>query len=356
MSALRVAARGRQGARGGPYLPARDPLLGVDGRPGPRRIGQGGPHRDGELWHRHRAHPRGRRRVAPRRRRNPLADEHSAAARRAPSPPDPGRRRAGRGRAAVRGSARRRSRGVARRSRRAGGSEVQGCRSHRATLAHRHREEGSRGGKGGVEASREQGGPADPHRRSGGEGPPGGALGRRPALAVTGRERIVPALAAAAVLARKLDGHVGMLKVGLELFVAHGRAAVDAVKTVSLPVFLDLKLHDIPNTVEAAARGAATIGAALLTVHATGGSAMIRAARRGLEAGAKGPLPPKLLAVTILTSLGEDDLGALGISGSPADAALRLARLALEAGADGVVCSPAEVGLLRRELGPKPLL
>jgi len=178
---------------------------------------------------------------------------------------------------------------------------------------------------------------------------------------VTGRERIVaaldvPDLAAAAVLARKLDGHVGMLKVGLELFVAHGRAAVDAVKTVSLPVFLDLKLHDIPNTVEAAARGAATIGAALLTVHATGGSAMIRAARRGLEAGAKGPLPPKLLAVTILTSLGEDDLGALGISGSPADAALRLARLALEAGADGVVCSPAEVGLLRRELGPKPLL
>jgi len=173
---------------------------------------------------------------------------------------------------------------------------------------------------------------------------------------VTGRERIVAALdvpdpAAAADLARKLDGHVGMVKVGLELFVAHGKAAVDAVKSVSLPVFLDLKLHDIPNTVEAAARGAAGLGAALLTVHASGGAAMIRAAKRGL-----GAAPTRLLAVTILTSLGEDDLGAVGISGPASQAALRLARLAVSAGADGIVCSPAEVGLLRRELGPGPLL
>jgi orotidine-5'-phosphate decarboxylase len=178
---------------------------------------------------------------------------------------------------------------------------------------------------------------------------------------VTGRERIVAALdvpdpAAAAELARKLDGHVGMVKVGLELFVAHGKAAVDAVKRFSSPVFLDLKLHDIPNTVEAAAREAAGLGAALLTVHASGGESMIRAARRGLEAGAKGARPTRLLAVTILTSLAEDDLGAVGISGSPAEAALRLARLAVGAGADGVVCSPVEVGLLRRELGPSPLL
>jgi len=176
---------------------------------------------------------------------------------------------------------------------------------------------------------------------------------------VTGRDRIVVALdvpdpAAAAELARKLDGHVGMVKVGLELFVAHGKAAVDAVKTVSLPVFLDLKLHDIPNTVEAAARGAAGLGAALLTVHASGGAAMIRAARKGLEA--KGTRSTRLLAVTVLTSLGADDLGAVGISGSPAEAVLRLARLAISAGADGVVCSPAEVALLRRELGPGPLL
>ena len=179
---------------------------------------------------------------------------------------------------------------------------------------------------------------------------------------MSGRERIVaaldlPDLAAAAELARKLAGHVGMLKVGLELFVAHGRAAVEAVKTVSLPVFLDLKLHDIPNTVEAAAREAAGLGAALVTVHASGGAAMIRAARRGLQAGAKAATSaPKLLAVTVLTSLAEDDLGAIGMSGSPADAASRLARLAVGAGADGVVCSPAEVGLLRRELGPGPLL
>ena len=180
---------------------------------------------------------------------------------------------------------------------------------------------------------------------------------------MTGRDRIVAALdvpdpAAAAALSRKLAGHVGMLKVGLELFVAHGRAAVDAVKPVSLPVFLDLKLHDIPNTVEAAARGAAALGAALLTVHAGGGTAMIRAARRGVEASAKeaGTPPARIIAVTILTSLAEDDLRATGISGSAGEAALRLARLALAAGAEGVVCSPAEVGLLRRELGPGPLL
>jgi orotidine-5'-phosphate decarboxylase len=111
---------------------------------------------------------------------------------------------------------------------------------------------------------------------------------------VTGRDRIVAALdvpdpSAAAELARKLDGHVGMVKVGLELFVAHGKAAVDAVKTVSLPVFLDLKLHDIPNTVEAAARGAAGLGAALLTVHASGGAAMIRAAMLALARLFDGP-------------------------------------------------------------------
>jgi orotidine-5'-phosphate decarboxylase len=182
-------------------------------------------------------------------------------------------------------------------------------------------------------------------------------------VALTGRERIVaaldvPDLAAAAELSRKLAGHVGMLKIGLELFVAHGKAAVDAVRPAGLPIFLDLKLHDIPNTVEAAARGAAALGAQLVTVHASGGTAMIAAARRGLEAGAKesGGTPPRLLAVTVLTSLGEEDLRATGISGSPAQAALRLARLAVEAGAAGVVCSPAEVALLRRELGPGPLL
>jgi orotidine-5'-phosphate decarboxylase len=182
-------------------------------------------------------------------------------------------------------------------------------------------------------------------------------------VAVSGRDRIVAALdvpdpATAAALARKLSGHVGMLKVGLELFVAHGSAAIEAVKPASLPIFLDIKLHDIPNTVEGAARGAGTLGAALVTVHASGGAEMIRAVRKGLEVGAKqaGMAPPRILAVTILTSLRQGDLVAIGFAGSPAEAALRLARLAMEAGADGIVCSPEEVAVLRRELGPGPLL
>ena len=178
-----------------------------------------------------------------------------------------------------------------------------------------------------------------------------------------GRDRIVAALdvpdpAAAAALARKLAGHVGMFKVGLELFVAHGPAALEAVRPFGLPIFLDLKLHDIPQTVEAAARGAGALGAALVTAHASGGAEMMAAARRGLVAGAAaaGTAPPKLLAVTVLTSLGPDDLRTLGFGGAPAAIALRLARLAVDAGADGVVCSPEEVAQLRRELGPAPLL
>jgi len=180
---------------------------------------------------------------------------------------------------------------------------------------------------------------------------------------VTGRERLIAALdvpdpASAAALAGKLAGHVGMLKVGLELFVAHGRAAIDAVRPSGLPLFLDLKLHDIPQTVEAAARGAGALGAALVTVHASGGAAMIASARRGLQAGAaEAGLPaPRLLAVTVLTSLGAEDLGALGFSGAPAQVVSRLGRLAIAAGADGLVCSPEEVAKLRRELGPAPLL
>jgi orotidine-5'-phosphate decarboxylase len=180
---------------------------------------------------------------------------------------------------------------------------------------------------------------------------------------VRGRDRIVAALdvpdpAAAAALAGRLAGHVGMFKVGLELFVAHGRAAVEAVRSFGLPIFLDLKLHDIPQTVEAAARGAGALGAALVTVHASGGSEMIAAARRGLSAGAAaaGTGAPRLLAVTVLTSLSAEDLRALGFAGTPAEAALRLARVAVKAGADGLVCSPEEVAHLRRDLGSAPLL
>jgi orotidine-5'-phosphate decarboxylase len=160
----------------------------------------------------------------------------------------------------------------------------------------------------------------------------------------------VPDPRAAASLAQKLAGHVGVFKVGLELFVAHGPAAVDAIRKFASPIFLDLKLHDIPQTVESAARGAAALGVSYVTVHAAGGAAMIAAARRGLGAG------PKLLAVTVLTSLDDADLAAIGLQGGAAASALRLARLAVGAGADGIVCSPNEVALLRRELGPAPLL
>jgi orotidine-5'-phosphate decarboxylase len=183
------------------------------------------------------------------------------------------------------------------------------------------------------------------------------------ALELKGRERIIAALdvpgpAAASALAARLAGHVGMYKIGLELFVAHGRAALDAVRAFGLPFFLDLKLHDIPQTVEAAARGVGALGAAMMTVHASGGPAMVSAARNGLAAGAQkaGAPAAKLLAVTVLTSLGADDLRAIGVAATPAETVLRLARMAVAAGADGIVCSPEEVAEVRRELGPGPLL
>jgi orotidine-5'-phosphate decarboxylase len=183
------------------------------------------------------------------------------------------------------------------------------------------------------------------------------------ALALKGRDRVIAALdvpgpAAAAALAARLAGHVGMYKIGLELFVAHGRAAIDSVRPFGLPVFLDLKLHDIPQTVEAAARAAGALGAAMVTVHASGGAAMIAAARSGLSAGAQkaGVPAAKLLAVTVLTSLAADELRAIGFAGTPLEIVLRLSRIAVEAGADGIVCSPEEVAEVRRECGPASLL
>jgi orotidine-5'-phosphate decarboxylase len=180
---------------------------------------------------------------------------------------------------------------------------------------------------------------------------------------MTGRDRLIAALdvpdpAAAIALARKLAGRVGMLKVGLELFVAHGRAALEALAPLGLPLFLDLKLHDIPQTVESAARGAGALGASLVTVHACGGEAMVAAAKRGLREGAHeaGRPAPRLLAVTVLTSLSEEDLKSVGLAGPSREAVLRLARLAVAAGADGLVCSPAEVEALRSALGRGPLL
>ncbi len=150
--------------------------------------------------------------------------------------------------------------------------------------------------------------------------------------------------------ARAIAPAVGMLKVGLELFAAEGPLAVRGAAALGRPVFLDLKLHDIPSTVEGAARAAAATGAALVTVHAAGGAEMIRAAVRG--AGAKA----RILAVTVLTSLDAAALEAVGLAGPPEAAVVRLARLAVAAGASGLVCSPHEVAQVRAEVGAGPLL
>ena len=159
-------------------------------------------------------------------------------------------------------------------------------------------------------------------------------------------------LATAQGWARMLGADVGMFKLGLAFFMAQGPAGVRAITTS--PIFLDLKLHDIPNTVAGAVSAVLPLGAAMLTLHASGGSAMIEAARRAAEAA--GPMRPKLLAVTVLTSLSAEALTELGVSATPRAQVLRLTKLALAAGADGLVCSPLEVAMLRDEIGPEPLL
>ena len=170
------------------------------------------------------------------------------------------------------------------------------------------------------------------------------------ALDEAGRERLL-------ALARRVAPEVGVLKVGLEAFCAHGPALVTEVAALA-PVFLDLKLHDIPNTVGGAAAAAARTGAAILNVHAGGGREMMRAAgERAREAAASASLPaPKVIAVTILTSLDAAALAEVGLSGTPREAALRLALLAKAAGLDGVVCSPEEIEAIRAACGPEFLL
>jgi orotidine-5'-phosphate decarboxylase len=147
----------------------------------------------------------------------------------------------------------------------------------------------------------------------------------------------------AASLARQLIGVAGGVKLGLEFFCANGHEGVLRIAEHELPVFLDLKLHDIPNTVGKAVQALAPLEPAVLTVHAAGGKAMMAAA--------KDAAPPhtKVVAVTVLTSLDQDDLVSTGISGSPAEQVERLTELAREAGLDGIVCSGAEVALARKQ-------
>ncbi len=146
------------------------------------------------------------------------------------------------------------------------------------------------------------------------------------------------------------DG-AGLFKLGLEFFTAHGPDAVRALGPAR--IFLDLKLHDIPATVARATAAVARLAPAMLTVHAGGGSAMVRAAREAIDAAG---VPTRLLAVTVLTSLDAAALHATGVADEPALQVLRLGRLAIEAGAHGLVCSPHEVAILRAELGTAALL
>src|SRR5260221_5486130 len=163
-----------------------------------------------------------------------------------------------------------------------------------------------------------------------------------------------PSLAEARAGAAKVRGTVGVLKVGLELFVKEGPAALAIAKEHGADLFADLKLHDIPETVERAIASLTPAGARFVTVHAAGGHAMLS---RAVEC-AKRETGVRLtvLAVTVLTSLDESDLAAQGVVGSAQDHVLRLARLAWAAGVRGFVCSPAEVRSLRSALGPDAVL
>ena len=162
--------------------------------------------------------------------------------------------------------------------------------------------------------------------------------------------------AATTGLARALVGRVGMVKVGLEAFTAHGPALVEGICALGTPVFLDLKLHDIPNTVERAARNCARLGVAMFNVHAAGGEAMLRAAVAGANGGAARGDAPKVLAVTVLTSLDDATLDSLGMPGGAAARVRAWAELAKRSGCSGVVCSPNEAAALRAALGPDFLL
>lgn len=150
-------------------------------------------------------------------------------------------------------------------------------------------------------------------------------------------------------LAARVQGDVGGLKLGLEFFNAHGPDGVKPFLDMGLPVFLDLKYHDIPNTVAGAARAAATLGVSILNVHAQGGAAMMRAAVDAVKSVSP---TTRLIAVTMLTSLSDEDLPSVGLTPPVGDQVLRLASLTQQCGLDGVVCSAHEIARLRQELGP----
>lgn len=156
----------------------------------------------------------------------------------------------------------------------------------------------------------------------------------------------VPNLEAAEQTLDRLEGQVGLVKVGMELFTACGPAAVEAVKKRGYDVFLDLKFHDIPNTVAGAVRMARGLGVSMLTIHTGGGRAMI--ARAAEEAGDD----VRVLGVTLLTSMGVEDLEPVAILADPTAVVRKRAALAAEAGCGGIVCSPKEITVVREAVGP----
>jgi orotidine-5'-phosphate decarboxylase len=182
--------------------------------------------------------------------------------------------------------------------------------------------------------------------------------GVRPSALELARRRLivaldVPTADAALALVDRLEGRCTWFKVGLELYVAAGPSIVEKLVDRGHSVFLDLKLHDIPNTVASAVRATASLGVHMLTIHAAGGPTMLVAAR---EAVAGITDPPQLLAVTVLTSMDQAQVSAVGLPRSPQEQVALLAKMGLEAGIDGFVCSSQEVAALRALTGPAGVL
>ncbi|MBT3030526.1 MAG: orotidine-5'-phosphate decarboxylase [Candidatus Thiodiazotropha endolucinida] len=157
----------------------------------------------------------------------------------------------------------------------------------------------------------------------------------------------------ALALVDRLDPSLCRLKVGKEMFTRLGPSFIEVLRGRGYEVFLDLKFHDIPNTVAAACDAAADLGVWMMNLHASGGRRMMEAARERLESRSN---HPRLIAVTILTSLTGEEIQEIGFSGDPADNVLRLAKLTQQSGLDGVVCSPREAEMLRGDLGHDFLL
>ena len=163
-----------------------------------------------------------------------------------------------------------------------------------------------------------------------------------------------PNLEQAVTMATRIQASVQGIKLGLEFFLAQGAAGYRHMAQIGLPIFLDLKLHDIPNTVAGAMRSLLPLGPAFITVHTSGGAAMMRAAADAARQA--GAARPQILGVTVLTCLDSADLAAIGQDTDAVAQVVRLAKLAKDSGLDGVICSPAEIAPLRAALGPDFIL